>query len=82
MVVDWKVEVIYDLLLPQALLSQEDRGGPVGLRLFFPSLVPGSLLFGAALNRMKRRRKVNLSLGFFPIGICLFGDVRIMIING
>lgn len=24
------------------------RGGPVGLRLFFPSLVPGSLLFGAA----------------------------------
>ena len=62
MVIDWKVEVIYDLLLPQALLSQEDRrggffavgapggvrGGPVGLRLFFPSLVPGSLLFGAA----------------------------------
>ena len=26
-VVDWKVEVIYDLLLPQALLSQEDRRG-------------------------------------------------------
>lgn len=63
MVVDWKVEVVRDLLLPQALVSQEDRRrgdsvlweleegvrrGPVGLRLFFPSLMPGSLSFGTA----------------------------------
>ena len=29
-------------------LEEGVRGGPVGLRLFFPSLVPGSLLFGTA----------------------------------